>query len=1045
MAIRSTDLLGTIRRALLIFASSTVALWVPQTGAEVRIGLVGPLTGPMAHYGHWMEDAAKDAVTAINRAGGIKGDKVVLRTYDDRCQREAAVLEARRLLDDNLMAVVGHCTSVAASVRRIYEDAGLPLIIPNATLADLGGPSTRSVFHLGAREDRLAEAAWRLMRENNAGNRVGVLEDGSRAASELIGELRRRTTVVFAMNVRDGSSNAEIASQLLRASPDTIFVAALEPDRAVASLRRIPDSIPVYVAGLPTANPLAWERFWTLLGRDAFRVRVVAPREISAERGIAAEALLNWRSRPDGPRLSRQQPPAIYGAVLAAFELLYGQLNEIANRRPQAIRQVTEGRSEIVHSLRAKPQLTVLGPLRSGETGELQVLYSLHAPSREWTPAGSQPRVLAAMKPPAAANGDRPVAAFPSAPAPTPVPPAPAPAPKPAAKPAPAPTPPPPAPAPAAKPAAKPAPKPPSGPRVAVLPQLQAGVFWNSWIESGGIQKTQLAVGEAYDLAVDLARYRYVLELSADAGTALLAEIRKAREDKRSEITLVVRPVMVGSALQWGSGTQRDYRLTINVPKLASPSPQQLREDTAAWQSYMDGNKSLREISALFNALTLSNTSMPFRVPVVAAGSGCAQIALSIWDATGTRPLDHLVHTVSVAEADACGIGAQASVRAGFSTLLEAAPNPAFSSQLPHAAMHVFELAPTTNGPRGLALFLDATPLQKKEQAKLYVWALETNIGAYVSDPDLLLRVINNARRKGNYMGVAKEMRSKLFSAPAGKQADAAFEALQRIAKDSAPEASILTRVASTGGKPIYLPLGLLAVAGSKDDKALLERRIRVIHPSPEPSLALVPQCVDPWTFVVPKALQKFDGEPLEASDSAWIAANRQATLAQLRTYLGEQKPQPGMPPAVNPANGEGLLVLAHQAKGHLWFDDDADRVGITELKRQFRPGSVAILSACSSASPDSDNDQWLNKISARGVDTIFASPFPVPLEYGVLLTRSFVRAVREAREKQETPTVASLFEKASDEAAKGLGSGVSKDIRLEFVVIGDPEIRLCR
>ncbi len=630
---------------------------------------------------------------------------------------------------------------------------------------------------------------------------------------------------------------------------------------------------------------------------------------------------------------------------------------------------------------------------------------------------------------------------FAKKPAPIPSPPVAAPLPPPVAlpapTPAPAPAPPPvvlpgvpvPAPAPPPPPIAKPAPVKPAPSGVALQKSLTPGVFWNSWMERYGSPVSDLAAGQAYDFTVDLSRYRYVLEHSAAASVAVGTEIKKARDLKLKKIKLIARPILSGSALAWGAGANPEYPLEVDVDKLAPPTKEQLDRDLVTWTDYLDGRMTLSQISELFRGARLS-------IPMVAKGKGCAQVALSIWDEAGIRPLDHVVYTVSVAELDACGIGAQAMVGAGFSTLLEALPHPDFPPSQADAAIHIFELPGNRGQEKALALLVDATPLAKNEPPAVYAWGLETSISQYVSDPRGLLLLIEDARRAKDYSKAAKELQAKVFTASYGDEADKAMAALQRIVREAKMEPLILARITSLQGKPVYLPLSLL----SSGKGSLSARRITVVHPSPEPSSVLVPSCVNPWTFAVPRILDEHPGDVIMEPDDTWISTQRRATLADLRTYFGEQKP-----PAAKPSpNGEGLLLLAHQAKGHLWFDSEADRIGITELKRQFPPGSVAILSACSAASPDGNNDEWLNKMNSRGVHTIFASPFPIPLEYGVQLTRKFIHAVRLAQERQETPTVASLFTKASNEAANDL-KGVSKDIRYEFVLIGDHDIRVCK
>lgn len=561
---------------------------------------------------------------------------------------------------------------------------------------------------------------------------------------------------------------------------------------------------------------------------------------------------------------------------------------------------------------------------------------------------------------------------------------------------------------------------------IAIEKTLTPGVFWNSWMEeSDGLPVSDLAVDQAYRFIIDLSRYQYILKGSAAASTALGSEIKKARLMNRKKITLTVRPILAGSALEWRPDARSEYYLEVDVEKLAPPTNEQLERDLIEWTDHLSGQKKLNDISELFRAAHLS-------IPMLAKNNGCAHVALSIWDEAGTRPLDHVVHTVSVGEKDACGIGVQSTVSAGFSTLLETLPNPGYPPTPAEAALHIFELPGSNISAKAIALFVDAT----NKPPAVYSWSLETSIGRYVSEPDQLLRMIGEARTTKDYSNVAKELQAKIFTAVSGSEATHAMAALKRIVDESKTDPVILARITSVRGTPVYLPLSLLSSA----NPPLLARRINVVHPSPEPSPVLTPTCVKPWTFAVPRTLSQHIGDVVMEPDNSWINDHRQGTLSELRTYFGEPSPSLAKPSL----NGEGLLLLAHQANGNLWFGMQTDRVGLTDLKKQFSPGSVAILSACSAANPDGDNDMWINKMSRLGVDTIFASPFPIPLKYGVKFTRRFIHAVRVAQEKNEATTIASLFIKASNDAADDL-NGLSKDIQYEFVLIGDHDIRLCK
>ncbi|AKJ70111.1 branched-chain amino acid ABC transporter substrate-binding protein [Pandoraea thiooxydans] len=103
----------------------------------VKIGHVAPLTGEIAHLGKDNENGARLAIEDINKKGLVidgKKIKLELDAQDDAGDPRTATQVAQKLVDDHVVAVVGHLnsgTTIPAS--KIYSDAGIVEISPSAT------------------------------------------------------------------------------------------------------------------------------------------------------------------------------------------------------------------------------------------------------------------------------------------------------------------------------------------------------------------------------------------------------------------------------------------------------------------------------------------------------------------------------------------------------------------------------------------------------------------------------------------------------------------------------------------------------------------------------------------------------------------------------------------------------------------------------------------------------------------------------------------------------------------------------------------------
>lgn len=104
----------------------------PALTAFVRIGVVGPLTGPQSEHGALLMEAASRGLVAARTS--VPGLRIALEAADDRNDPEFAMIAARSLLAAGVHAVIGHCDSdAAAAAAPLYRDASVPLLITAAT------------------------------------------------------------------------------------------------------------------------------------------------------------------------------------------------------------------------------------------------------------------------------------------------------------------------------------------------------------------------------------------------------------------------------------------------------------------------------------------------------------------------------------------------------------------------------------------------------------------------------------------------------------------------------------------------------------------------------------------------------------------------------------------------------------------------------------------------------------------------------------------------------------------------------------------------
>lgn len=116
---------------------AAVTVGVAYADETVKIGEAAPVTGPASYLGKDTENGARLAIEEINQAGLVIGGRKVTLAFDaqdDAGDPRQATQVAQKLVDDKVVAVVGHMQSGSTiPASKIYSDAGIVQVSPSAT------------------------------------------------------------------------------------------------------------------------------------------------------------------------------------------------------------------------------------------------------------------------------------------------------------------------------------------------------------------------------------------------------------------------------------------------------------------------------------------------------------------------------------------------------------------------------------------------------------------------------------------------------------------------------------------------------------------------------------------------------------------------------------------------------------------------------------------------------------------------------------------------------------------------------------------------
>ncbi|MHC8404481.1 MULTISPECIES: ABC transporter substrate-binding protein [unclassified Pseudomonas] len=205
--------------------------------ADVKIGVAGPMTGANAAFGEQYMKGAQAAADAVNAAGGVNGEKIVLVRGDDACEPKQAVTVAKDLTNQKVAGVVGHfCSSSTIPASEIYDEAGIIAITPGSTNPAVTERGLSAMFRMCGRDDQQGIVAGDYIVDVLKGKKVVVLHDkdtyGQGLADATKAQLEKRGVkpVLYEGLTRGEKDFSTIVTKIRGAGADVVYFGGLHPE-----------------------------------------------------------------------------------------------------------------------------------------------------------------------------------------------------------------------------------------------------------------------------------------------------------------------------------------------------------------------------------------------------------------------------------------------------------------------------------------------------------------------------------------------------------------------------------------------------------------------------------------------------------------------------------------------------------------------------------------------------------------------------------------------------------------------------------------------
>lgn len=171
------------------FALAAALLAAPAARADLVVGQTAGFTGPVGASVNDLSDGAKLYLDAINRRGGVHGQKIRLVQLDDKFDPKLAAANAARLLREQqpIALFLTRATPHTQAILPLLAQHRVPLVAPSTGAMVFHEPVNPYVFNVRAPYQREAERA--IVHLGTIGlTRIGVLRvDDSFGADAALG------------------------------------------------------------------------------------------------------------------------------------------------------------------------------------------------------------------------------------------------------------------------------------------------------------------------------------------------------------------------------------------------------------------------------------------------------------------------------------------------------------------------------------------------------------------------------------------------------------------------------------------------------------------------------------------------------------------------------------------------------------------------------------------------------------------------------------------------------------------------------------------
>lgn len=293
-------------KTLTIVGATLMLQALSQTAiADVRIAVVGPMTGPNASFGSQLASGARVAAQTINAQGGILGEKIEIVIEDDACDPRQAVSVANKIVAEGIAFVNGHfCSGSTIPASEVYEENGIVSLTVSTSPAVTERGFER-IFRVSGRDDQQGVVAGAFIRDIAPEGRIAVVHDktafGAGLADVLTGFLEENgVKPVFETGINAGEKDfSALLARLKDLAVDVVYFGGYHTEAGLLMRQAADLGLPLKLVG---GDPLSSNEFVAIAAEAADNAYFTfgPDPKLNPSAAAAVEALKASGAEPDG-------------------------------------------------------------------------------------------------------------------------------------------------------------------------------------------------------------------------------------------------------------------------------------------------------------------------------------------------------------------------------------------------------------------------------------------------------------------------------------------------------------------------------------------------------------------------------------------------------------------------------------------------------------------------------------------------------------------------------------------------------------------------